>query len=318
MDDVAIDPEIAGFITQMRAGWADHPGLDTVTVPEARAIAEQVREPWRRGAPVMRHVREETLSLPSGHLRIRVLYPDDRPLVPALIYLHGGGWTLFSIDTHDRLMREYAAAGGFAVVAVDYPLSPEAKFPLALNLIVELTDWLMEHGADTGIDATRLVIGGDSAGGNLSLATAMRLRDAGQGDRLRGILSNYGALGRRCSDESEARFGGPDAVLNRAEMEYFWGNYLADAKDSEDPYACPLIGDVAGLPPTLLVVAEVDILAEDSHILERRMAAAGTPVDLRVYHGATHSFLEAMSVAAIARTAIGDAAAWLQGRLTSD
>jgi acetyl esterase len=310
-----MDPEIAEFVTRMKAAWAMHPDLGSVSIPEARAIAEQVREPWRQGGPDMHRVIEQHAELPSGSLRVRIYYPDNRDELPALIYMHGGGFTLFSLDTHDRLMREYAAGGGFAVIAVDYPLSPEAKFPRALNLIVELTEWIATNGQQWGIDCARLAIGGDSAGGNLALATALRLRDAGNGDRLRAILSNYGAFGRRCSDEAEATFGGPDAVLNRDEMEYYWANYLATPQDSDNPYACPLIADLGDLPPTLLVVAEIDILAEDSSILARRMEMAGTSCEVSVYRGATHSFLEAMSVAAVARGAIADAAQWIKQRL---
>ncbi len=310
-----IDPEIAEFVARMNTAWSMHPDLGSVSVPEARAIAEQVREPWRQGGPEMHRVFEQQVELPSGSLRVRIYYPNHRDMLPALMYMHGGGFTLFSIDTHDRLMREYAATGGFAVIAVDYPLSPEAKFPHALNLIVELTEWIAGNGQQWGIDPGRLAIGGDSAGGNLALASALRLRDAGKNDRLRGILSNYGAFGRRCSDEAEATFGGPDAVLNREEMEYYWDNYLTTPQDSNNPYACPLIADVSNLPPSLLVVAEIDILAEDSSILAKRMEIAGTPCEIIVYPGATHSFLEAMSVAAVAREAIAHAANWIRQRL---
>jgi acetyl esterase len=318
METSKIDPEISEFVTRMKAAWSMHPDLGSVSVPEARAIAEQVREPWRQGGPEMHHVADQHVELPSGSLRVRIYYPDDRDMLPALMYMHGGGFTLFSIDTHDRLMREYAAIGGFAAIAVDYPLSPEAKFPRALNLIVELTEWIAVNGQQWGINPGRLAIGGDSAGGNLALASALRLRDAEHADRLCAILSNYGAFGRRCSDEAEASFGGPNAVLNREEMEYYWANYLETPQDSDNPYACPLIADVSGLPPTLLVVAEIDILAEDSSILARRMEAAGTPCEVVIYRGATHSFLEAMSIAALAREAIAHTANWVKQRLEAE
>lgn len=315
MNPLPLNSEIAEFVKQMKAAWRAHPDLGSVDVIEARAIAEKVRTPWRAGGPVMHRTVEHELQLPSGKLRVRIHYPNDETSLPTLIYMHGGGFTLFSIDSHDRLMREYASAGQFAVIGVDYPLSPEAKFPLALNLIVELTDWIAEHGTELGIDSRRVAIGGDSAGGNLALATALRLRDDDRGDRISAILSNYGAFGRRCSDQAEEQFGGADAVLNREEMEYYWGNYLASEQDVANPYACPLIADMSDLPPTLLAVAEIDILAEDSSIVAKRMEAAGTEVELIIYRGTTHSFLEAMSVAAISRTAITHAALWIKKRL---
>lgn len=313
-----IDPEIAEFVVQMKAAWSMHPDLASVSVPEARVIAEQVREPWRKGGPEMHRVLEHQVELSSGSLRIRIYYPDARSKFSGLIYMHGGGFTFFSIDTHDRLMREYAAAGEFAVIAVDYPLSPEAKFPHALNLIIELTDWIAINGQLLGIEPDCLAMGGDSAGGNLALATALRLRDTGKTGRICALLLNYGAFGRRCSDEAEAVFGGPDAVLNREEMEYYWSNYLVNAQDSDNPYACPLIADLSNLPPSLLVVAELDILAEDSAKMAKQMEIAGTACEIVVYRGATHSFLEAMSVASVAREAICHSACWIRRRLEGE
>jgi acetyl esterase len=231
--------------------------------------------------------------------------------------LHGGGFILFSVDTHDRLMREYAAAGEFLVLGVDYPLSPEARYPKALDQIVELVEWLHSGGTETlGIDPHRLAIGGDSAGGNLSVATALRLRDAGKPDWLRGLLLNYGAFGIDCSDEAEARFGGPGAVLQRAEMNHYYVSYLG-AEGLADPevYATPILADLRGLPPAFLTIPECDLLAEQSYEMAERMKAAGVDVTSRVYSGATHSFLEAMSVARVARDAIADGAAWVRNVL---
>ena len=312
-----LDPEIALFVEQMTRAWAAHPPFTSVSLPEARAIAEQVRAPWTSGGPAMASVTEHHIPTATGPLRLRVYDPGLQAPAGMLIYVHGGGWTLFSIDTHDRLMREYAAAGEFLVIGVDYPLSPEARYPMALDGIVALVDWLLDGGAsEIGGDAARIAIGGDSVGGNLSLATALRLRDRGSPGVLSGLLLNYGAYLWDCSDEAEARHGGPGAVLNRAEMEYYFRNYIgADEALASNPYVCPLLADCAGLPPALLVIPECDVLTEQSHAMALRLAAAGVTVDTRVYAGATHSFLEAMSVAAVARQAIADGAAWVQARL---
>jgi acetyl esterase len=312
-----LDPEIAIFVEQMTRAWAAHPPFTSVPLPEARAIAERVRAPWTQGGPVMAAVTERDVPTGSGPVRVRIYDPGVTEPAGMLIYIHGGGWTLFSIDTHDRLMREYAAAGGFLVVGVDYPLSPEARYPVALDGIVDVIDWLLDGNAETfGGDPARMAIGGDSVGGNLSLATALRLRDRGSPGVLSGTLLNYGAFTRDCSDAAEARYGGPDAVLNQAEMAVYFANYVgADEALASDPYVCPLVADCAGLPPALLVIPECDVLTEQSHAMAERLAAAGVAVEARVYAGATHSFLEAMSVAAVARQAIADGAAWVKARL---
>ncbi|PXA84205.1 acetylesterase [Nostoc sp. 3335mG] len=317
MNRPTLDPEIAEFVRAMQDSWASHPPFTTLTPPEARAVAEAVREPWRRGGPDMARTIERQVPTSTGALRIRVYDPGIAKPAPALIYMHGGGFVLFSIDTHDRLMREYAAAGDMLVIGVDYPLSPEARYPTALDQIVALVDWLRsEDGEGLGVDPSRIALGGDSAGGNLALTTALKLRDRGDGAAIAALLLNYGAFGAPCSDEAEARFGGAGAVLDRAEMEYYFDAYARDPGHAlDDPYARPIIADLRDLPPAFLVVPECDILAEQSHAMAARMREAGVDVTSKVYPGATHSFLEAMSVAAVAREAIADGAAFVKASL---
>ena len=314
-----LDPEIAAFVGAMQRAWSAYPPFISLPIAEAREVAESVRAPWRQGGPEMAETFERTIQTAAGPLRIRGYNPGVASPAPALLYLHGGGFTLFSLDTHDRLMREYAAAGGFIVVGLDYPLSPETRYPVALDLTVGFIDWLGEHGASLGIDADRVAIGGDSAGGNLSLAAALRLRDRGTPGRLQALLLNYGAFGGPCSDEAEARLGGPGSVLDRAEMDYYFANYVGAADAAmTDPYARPIVADLSNLPPAFLVIPECDILAEQSHAVHDAIIAAGGDATSMVYPGATHSFLEAMSVAEVARRAIADGAAWVKARLADE
>lgn len=313
----ALDPEIMLFLAEMKAGWAAHPPFAALDFPAQRAVCEQVRARWAAGGPAMAASDELHFDPGAGELRLRIHRPaGGRAPAPALVYLHGGGFTLFSIDTHDRLMREYAAAGGFAVIGVDYPLSPEHKYPVALDRIEALMRWLAAHGDAWGIDPARLAIGGDSAGANLSFATALRLRDRGESDVVRAILSNYGYFTPDVSDRAEARFGGPGSIMDRAEAESYYINYLTDWEcERRDPFACPAHADLAGLPPVLLVIPECDLLAEQSLAMEARLEAAGNRTVTKIYPGATHSFLEAISVARVARDAIRDGAAFIRAKL---
>lgn len=315
MDDLrqALDPGIRAFIDTMRADWASFPAAETLPLPALRAAAERVRARWTAGGPAMAETVEHVIATDAGDVRIRVYRPEGAGQAsPALIYLHGGGFVLFSLDTHDRLMREYAGRAGVAVIGIDYPLSPEARFPAALDRIGAAVRWLADRGASIGIDPERLAIGGDSAGANLAVAAAVDLRGR---VRLRAILSNYGFFSTIVSDDAEARLGGPDALLHRDELLGYARNYLEHDAQAADPRAFPLSADLAGLPPTLLLIPELDVLAEQSVSMAERLAAAGVAAETIVYPGATHSFLEAMSIADVARRGIADGAAFLARHL---
>src|SRR5437899_7183821 len=280
----------------MTAAWARYDDLASVSHAEARRIAEEVRAPWARGGPQVARITQQIVPAANGPVRVRFYDPAPDVTKPALIYLHGGGWTLFSIDTHDRVMREYAARAGLTVVGVDYALSPEAKYPVALEQVVMVARFLRARGAELGIDPLRIAIGGDSAGANLALSACVRLRDEGHPRLIRAMILNYGVFDRRSSAEARERFGGPGNMLSSEEMDSFWRNYLREDRDADDPLVCPLRADLRGLPRALLVVPECDLLTEQSLQLADRLAAAGVSVKLEMYRGATHSFLEAVSI----------------------
>lgn len=317
-----LDPDIRRFVAEMSAGWAAHPGLASASPAEVRRIAETVRAPWARGGPRMARTFERRLAVGDGAVRIRVYDPSGAPRQPALIYLHGGGWTIFSLDTHDRLMREHAARAGVTVVGVDYALSPEARFPSALTQVVttvrHLTGAASAEDAELAIDPGRVAIGGDSAGANLAIAAALEWRAAGAAPPLRGLLLNYGVFARASSPEAVQRSGGPGNMLTADEMESFWKNYLRDERDAEDPRVCPILADLRHLPPTRLVVAECDLLAEQSVALHRRLVVANVAARLAIYRGASHSFLEAVSIAPLADRALAESAEWLREMLASE
>lgn len=306
-----LDPDIRRFVQEMSARWASHPGFATASASEQRQIADAVRAPFTRGGPEMASVTEHLIPTEGGGtVRVRCYRPVADGLLPALLYLHGGGWTIFSLDTHDRVMREYAGRAGVLVVGVDYALSPEAKYPVALDQVCAVARVARARGQDLGIDASRVAIAGDSAGANLSVAACLRLRDDGGGDLPRAMLLNYGVFDRRLRPEA-LRYAGEGYMLTAGEMDVFWSNYIRDARDLDDPLVCPINADLGGLPPTLLAVAECDVLAEQNLRMAARLREQGVRLDLRLYRGATHSFLEAVSMAPLADRALAESAAWL-------
>lgn len=301
----------------MGAAWARYGDLSALSPAEARRIAEEVRAPWTRGGPQMASITELSAEVSAegrAPVRMRVYDPGPAGIKPALIYLHGGGWALFSLDTHDRLMREYASRAGVAVIGIDYALSPEAKFPVALQQVVSATRYIAQHGHTFGIDPGRMAIGGDSAGANLALSAALGPGSAVRG-AIRAIVLNYGVFARQSSPEARRQFGGAGNMLTADEMEGFWRNYLRDEGDAEDPRACPIRADLRGLPPVFLAVPECDLLTEQSVKLAELLKKAGVIVHLEMYRGAMHSFLEAVSISALARRAFDDTAKWLRATL---
>ena len=306
-----LDPDIRRFIRTIVADGARHPGSDTASYPERRRWAEEARAPWRQGGPAMLESREMSVSTRHGPVRARIHRPATG-ILPGLVYLHGGGWTLFSIDTHDRVMREYASRAGCCVIGFDYALSPEQKFPVPLEQAVDVVGWLTEQAPALGIDAGQLAIGGDSAGANLSVATGLLRRDHGAVPPLRAMLLNYGAFVSQCSADACRRYGGPEYMLGCEEMVQYWRNYMRTDADAQDPLACPLLAALDGLPPAFLAVAECDVLAEQSVEMARRLKVAGVPAHCVVYPGASHSFIEAMSIAGVSNQALADASEWLK------
>lgn len=314
-----LDPQIRRFVSALAEGWARHPDDGSRSIAEMRRIAEIVRRPWREGGPVMAATSEMQLPVRHGEVRVRVHRPSaEMAPQPALVYLHGGGWTMFSLDTHDRIMREFATRAGVVVIGVDYALSPEAKFPYALKQVVDVVRWLHANAPALDLDERRLAIGGDSAGANLAAATALALRDAGAGQLLRAMLLIYGCFTDQSSPEAVAGFGAEGNLLTSVEMDSFWVNYLERREDAQQPLAAPLHARLDGLPPAFLIAGQCDLLAEQSQAFAAALRAAGVEAQLNEYPGATHSFLEAMSIAAVADRAIGDGAAWLRERLGRD
>lgn len=310
-----LDPQIRVFVLRMREYWRQHPALSKVSAQQARQIAEKVRAPWVRGGPEMMRTTERQIPVDGGSVLIRALDPGPECGKPALVYLHGGGWMFFSINTHDRIMREYAARAGVACIGVEYSLSPEARFPQAINETVAVVRWLRDHGAELGVDGERIAVGGDSAGAAMTVAACLMLRDAGEADAVSAMLLNYGAFDAACNTPSYERYSGGGYLWDPGEMQAFWSNYLRNESDAANPLACPLHADLRGLPPAFLCNPQCDVMYDESMEMGERLRDAGVPAQTVVYPGATHSFLEAVSIARISNRAFDDAARWLADML---
>ncbi|MEN8159131.1 MAG: alpha/beta hydrolase, partial [Myxococcota bacterium] len=235
--------------------------------------------------------------------------------LPALVYFHGGGWVIGSIDTHDGSCRDLANRIGCVVVSVDYRLAPENPYPAAAEDCYAATKWVSENAAAVGVDPGRIAIGGDSAGGNLTAAVALMARDRGA-PALRHQLLVYPVTDADFSRPSY-RENAEGYLLTTKAMEWFWGHYVPDPARRQDAYAAPLRApDLSGLPPAFVLTAEYDPLRDEGEALAARLEQAGVPTRLTRYEGAIHGFFAMGLLAEVARRAVDDAVAELRQALT--
>ena len=305
-----LDPEILPYLDLLKRGALP---LETSTIAELRAGAKALRLSWGRNGPDMHGIVEDRFE----GLRYRLYRPSAATRLPAVIFLHGGGWTLMDIDTHDAMARGIAAASGAAVLAIDYPLAPEAPFPAALETCMGFARFVAGASDGLGLVPGAMAFAGDSAGANLAGAAALGLRDAG-GPAAKGLALIYGSYDLSTLErDSHRRFGGGELPLTLARMELFRNSYVPDAARRSDPLVSPLYADLAGLPPSFLAVASHDALYDENILFAGRLGSAGGAVELKIYPGAIHGFFEAANAvgATVAKRAIADTGRFLAGVL---
>ncbi|GAB4401146.1 MAG: alpha/beta hydrolase [Rhodoferax sp.] len=290
--------------------------LHALTPAQARqayAAAASVLEP---PAPALHAVQELEIPARDGAtlaLRVyRPLPPDPLQPAPTLLYLHGGGFVVGGLDTHDTLCRQLARASQGVVVALDYRLAPEHRFPTAFNDSWDALHWLAQHGPRLGLDAGRLAVGGDSAGGTLAAACALQARDSNLALALQ--LLFYPGTAAHANTESYRRFG-QGFLLEAAHIDYFFDHYIPDRELREDWRFAPLLADPESVAPAWLGLAECDPLVDEGLLYGDRLRAAGVRVDLELYRGVTHEFIKMGRILPEASQAIRDAghalrAAW--------
>jgi acetyl esterase len=221
-----------------------------------------------------------------------------------LVYFHGGGWTIGDLDTHDTLCRTLANQAAGAVVAVDYRMGPEHRFPAAVDDALAATVWVGAHAADLGLDAQRLALGGDSAGGNLAAVVALALRDVGHAPQPRLQLLIYPATDMRAVAPSHTS-NGEGYLLTHETMVWFRNHYLAPAQWT-DWRASPLLAEnLAGLPPALVITAGHDPLRDEGRQYADALSAAGTPTQYICFERQIHGFILMGKVLDEANTAVG-------------
>lgn len=294
------------------------PGLETLSPAAARAVLVGAQQ----GAAV---------SLPPADVSRRTIQADGRTIhltivrpagvegtLPAFMFFHGGGWVLGDFPTHERLVRDLVAGSGAVAVFVDYTPSPEARFPVAIEEAYAATKWVAAHGAEIGVDGSRLAVAGNSVGGNMAAVVSLMAKHR-QGPALRAQVLFWPVTDAAFENSSYQQFA-DGHFLTRAMMRWFWDNYTPQADERRSLYASPLQAtpaDLAGLPPALVQTAEFDVLRDEGEAYARKLQAAGVPVIATRYQGTIHDFglLNALSAVPSTRAALRQAADQLRAHL---
>jgi acetyl esterase len=308
---VALDPQMKAFL---EAANADGPMfLRSETPEQARAKMMALLEARPSEPPEVYSVEDRAIPGPHGLIPIRIYTPAEaRTPMGILMYFHGGGWVLGSLETHDILCRNLAIGAGCVVVAVDYRLAPEHKFPAAPEDCYAATQWAAANAGALGGDPSIIAVGGDSAGGNLATVVAMMARERG-GPRLCFQLLFYPAISAANDTPSQREFAIDGFVLSRADMEWFWNHYLDSPADAKNPLACPnLASSLKGLPPALILTASHDPLRDEGEAYGAALRKAGVAVALTRYDGVTHGFVSFADLLDKGKQGLGEASAALR------
>lgn len=282
-----------------------------VSLAQMRQDYIEERQFWNEGGPVPAKVFDDIVPHPGRDIPVRYYYPTEGADLPAIIYLHGGGFMVGNLNTHDRIMRSLARQTGAVVVGVDYSLSPEAKFPTAIEECAAVAAYLHTKGTARGVAPEHLAFAGDSAGAHLSLATTLYLREQiGDSSYIRCLLLYYGMYGLKDS-VSGRLYGGEWDGMAQADRQSYIGAYLGDPQDATSPYFDCFQADLMrDVPPCYISAAELDPLRDDSHAFAAILEEGGVPHQLEVVPGVLHAFLHYSRMLPEARTALDNGAAF--------
>jgi acetyl esterase len=304
---MAIDPQLTPFIARLEEAWPE-PVL-SLPVDVWRERVERLSAAARTPYPEGLDVETRIIDGPRP-VRVRIYRPRVSQPLPALIYMHGGGWVIGSIDSHDSITAAIAADTPCVVISVDYARAPEHPFPAPMEDCRAVVAWTFANASAVGIDPAAIFVGGDSAGGNLAAAMTIAFRDGPL--QLRGQLLLYPCVDvdfQRPSYISEDQA----PYLKAAEMIWFWNQYCPDADQRRNPLAVPIrCENLSGLPPAFVVVAEHDPLRDDGHVYAERLKAAGVAVTFRPGLGLIHGFVRARALCDAAQAEHEAMTQWLR------
>jgi acetyl esterase len=266
-------------------------------------------------------VDEEWITIPSpaGEARVRIIKPQGATgMLPVIVYMHGGGWVLGNAATHDRLVRELAVGARAALAFVEYPNSPEARYPVAIEQGYATAQWITRNGASKGLDASRMAVAGESVGGNMAAALALMAKE--RGDVTFTQQSMYYPVTDAAMNTASYEEFATGFYLSRHEMEWFWDAYTSNPAERAEITASPnkaSTEQVTGLPPAYLCVDEADVLRDEGEAYAAKLRSAGVPVTTVRYDGTIHDFmlLNALSDTRATRAAIAQATSFLRAGL---
>jgi acetyl esterase len=310
---MTLEAGIAQYVAALQAELAGSP---TPTTPEERRRWFAIRgEKFRLPLPDGLTVADDYICAPGREIPVRRYRPKDATRPPVVAYFHGGGWVAGSIETHEVLTAAMAAETGAEVVSVHYRRPPENPYPAAFDDCTEAVRWIVELSETLDINPMRIVVAGDSAGGNLAAAVAIAARD-GTVPPIRGQALLYPVLDVDMSRPSYA--AARDPFLLRESMIYYWNAYLQGRLRTSDPRAVPMrLSSCAGLAPAYVLAADHDVLLDEAVDYAKRLRAVGTPTVLRIAEGAIHGFLRARAYSALAREEMSVLCRWIRDRLAS-
>jgi acetyl esterase len=310
---VVLDPDAAAVYKAFQE--AGRPPYETVTPAEARELYLKGRFVTNPEPPELESVKPLSIAAPHGAIPARIYTPKSLRkadgLAPCLVFFHGGGWVIGDLDSHDVVCRKLAHEGELIVISVDYRLAPEHKFPAAVDDAIAATKWVASNAKQLSIDASRLTVGGDSAGGNLATVVAIAARD-GDGPAIAGQVLIYPATDFTMAHPSHSE---PETsiLLTHSVIRWFCDHYLNGAADINDWRASPARAtSLIGLPPAYVLTAGADPLRDEGDEYAKRLKDAGVPVTYKHFPGQFHGFFTMGKLLEQANVAASDIGAWLK------
>jgi acetyl esterase len=288
---VSLDAEIAKVLPALNTYF---PRVETMTGAQLRTLIRERAVPPPHPAQVA-SVADRIVPSPVGDIAVRIYWPAATPgPMPVVVFAHGGGFVFCDLNSHDELCRAMANGIGAVVVSVDYRLAPESPWPAAAEDVYAVADWATQQAKTLGVDPGRLLVAGDSAGGNLAAVTALMARDR-DWPAIAGQLLVYPVIAADFGTASYQSYG--EGYYNTAAaMAWYWDQYIPKLVDRSHPYASPLRARLTDLPPAVVITAECDPLSSEGEHYAKALVAAGVPVVHRDYAGAIHGFITMASL----------------------